>query len=102
MLQVTDVLAELYPHAAKRQPKQVLITRWGADPWSLGSYACMAAGCTPDDISALAAPAGCLFFAGEATSPSNQGTMHGAYSSGQAAAQDVLDALHCNGKVTAR
>jgi hypothetical protein len=42
-------------------------------------------------MAALAAPVGdVLFFAGEAMSVSNQGTVHGAYATGRDAAQAVL------------
>jgi hypothetical protein len=72
---------------------QVIVTRWGADPFSLGSYAMMPPGSSPDDMAALAAPVNdVLFFAGEAMSASNQGTVHGAYATGQDAAQAVLKA----------
>lgn len=95
-IQITSVLADMYPeHAAvAKSPKQVWITRWGSDPYALGSYACMAKGSTPADIAALAAPVGnTLYFAGEAMSDRNQGTVHGAYGTGLDAAVAVLEQL---------
>jgi monoamine oxidase len=73
---------------------QVIVTRWGSDPFALGSYAMMPPGSSPDDMAALAAPVGdVLFFAGEAMSLSNQGTVHGAYATGRDAAAAVI-AVH--------
>jgi hypothetical protein len=73
---------------------QVIVTRWGSDPFALGSYAMMPPGSGPDDMAALAAPVGdVLFFAGEAMSLSNQGTVHGAYATGRDAAAAVI-AVH--------
>ncbi len=48
---------------------QALVTRWGADPYSLGSYSSMAVSCRgAAEYQAMAAPVdGRLFFAGEAT-----------------------------------
>lgn len=71
----------------------MIVTRWGADPLSLGSYAMMPPGSSPDDMAALAAPVSAvLFFAGEAMSASNQGTVHGAYATGLDAVEAVLQA----------
>jgi len=93
--QVTTVLGLMYPEAASAAacPKQVFITRWGCDPWALGSYACMAVGSSLEDLKVLAEPVNdVLYFAGEAMSLSNQGTVHGAYQTGVAAAQAILTA----------
>jgi monoamine oxidase len=70
------------------------VTRWGQDPFSLGSYSFNAVGTSPATRQALAGAEwdGALWFAGEATSPGYFGTAHGAVMSGQAVAQDVLDA----------
>lgn len=63
-------------------PKAWLITRWGSDPFALGSYSHAAPGATADDFVALAEPVeDRLFFAGEATSE-YFATVHGAYLSG--------------------
>lgn len=64
-------------------PRKVLVTNWGLDPHSEGSYSYMAVGATPDDIEALAAPVGDrLLFAGEATVRSHWACLHSAYFSG--------------------
>ena len=68
------------------QPVDHQITRWAADPYSLGSYSFNALGSTPAMRVELAAPlADRIFFAGEATDKKYFGTTHGAYLSG----------LHC-------
>jgi monoamine oxidase len=66
--------------------------QWGADPFARGSYSYALpgkAGCRP----ILAAPvAEKLFFAGEACSPNDYSTAHGAYRTGIAAAEEILAA----------
>eukprot|EP00775_Hariotina_reticulata_P009964 gene9964-10119_t len=92
---VTDILGLMYPEAAAaaKCPKQVVVTRWGQDPWALGSYACMAVGSSLKDLEVLAEPVNdVLHFAGEAMSVTNQGTVHGAYQTGVAAAHAILAA----------
>ncbi len=41
----------------------------------------------------MQAPAGVVYFSGEATDPANNGFVEGAYASGQRAATDVIAAL---------
>jgi lysine-specific histone demethylase 1 len=70
------------------------VTRWGQDPYSLGSYSHKAVGSSPEDIKALAEPVGDrVYFAGEATSVEHPATVHGAYMSGQAAAEAIDEAF---------
>lgn len=65
------------------EPVSFLITRWGADPFALGSYSHTRPGGGDADFDALAAPiADRVFFAGEATDKDNAATTHGAYLSG--------------------
>jgi monoamine oxidase len=60
-------------------PLVARVTRWRSDPYSRGSYSFPALGQTLDDFDALAAPvADRVLFAGEATSRSTFGTVHGA------------------------
>lgn len=64
-------------------PNGYLITRWGSDEFSGGSYSYTAAGATGDDFDILAEPLeNKLFFAGEATSRNYHGSVHGAFLSG--------------------
>jgi monoamine oxidase len=72
-------------------PVSHMITRWQADPWSLGSYSHLPPGSTPDDRRVLAEPVeGRVFFAGEACSIEHAATVHGAYLSGVKAAEEIL------------
>ncbi|MCU0513197.1 MAG: FAD-dependent oxidoreductase [Anaerolineae bacterium] len=72
-------------------PAGTLITRWGSDPDSRGSYSSFVVGSSPADCAALAAPvADVLFFAGEATHAQHPATVHGALLSGYRAAAEVL------------
>jgi monoamine oxidase len=65
-------------------------TGWGADPYSLGSYSAARPG-HAQARAALAQPvAPQLCFAGEACSVAHYGTLHGAWLSGQAAAEALL------------
>jgi monoamine oxidase len=83
-------------------PTGSLITRWATDPFSLGSYSHIPAGCSSADYDELAKPVdgagnsttanaanGRLFFAGEATNSKHPATVHGAYLSGRRAAGEV-------------
>ncbi|KAL1408873.1 hypothetical protein Q8F55_005687 [Vanrija albida] len=86
------------------KPKAVLVTRWGSDPYSRGSYSYVRVGdksldpdstSTPQDYHELARPLwdDRLLFAGEATDADHYATAHGPYITGQRQAQRVLDAL---------
>ena len=64
-------------------PVATAVTRWGEDPYALGSYLYLPVGASPADIAALAAPEGDrLGFAGEATHSEHFATVHGAMLSG--------------------
>lgn len=85
-------LRTAYPGAP--EPLEVLVTRWGADPYAGGSYSFAAVGSDPAMRDTLAEPVGeRLVLAGEATSREHPSTVHGALLSGQRAAAAVLDAL---------
>jgi monoamine oxidase len=71
-------------------PTGLLRSAWSVDPFSLGSYSFIGVGASLADRDALAAPEGRRFFAGEACSHDHAGTVHGAYASGEAAANAVL------------
>jgi monoamine oxidase len=72
------------------QPIAVQRTNWSADPFSYGAFSYLAVGSGPQDRIAMREPVnGRLFFAGEATSDANPGTVYGARASGLRAAVDV-------------
>lgn len=75
-------------------PLAVRTVRWGADPFSHGSYSHLRTGGVPGDYDALAAAIdGRLFFAGEATHRRFPATVHGALLSGQRAARELVASL---------
>ncbi len=75
-------------------PTAVWVTRWGRDPFAGGSYSFLRVGATLSDRGQLTKPvADRLFFAGEATSRNHAATVHGAYRSGQRAADQIM-AIH--------
>lgn len=65
-----------------------LISHWGMDKNSLGSYSYDTVGKSHDLYERLRIPVDNLFFAGEATSMDYPGSVHGAYSTGLMAAED--------------
>ena len=75
------------------EPLDAQITRWGSDPFALGAYSFNALGAQPAMRDDLAAPVGGrVFFAGEATMRHDFSSAHGAFMSGQRAANQVLQA----------
>jgi monoamine oxidase len=72
--------------------KGYLRTNWSRDPFSLGSYSYIAKASRQSDTATLAAPIdNRIFFAGEATHPRANSTVHAAYETGLDAAQSVAD-----------
>ncbi|XP_072983947.1 polyamine oxidase 5-like isoform X2 [Typha latifolia] len=79
-------LRKMLPNAT--EPLQYLVSRWGTDPDSLGSYSCDLVGKPADVYERFCAPVDNLYFAGEAACIDHSGSVHGAYSSGITAAED--------------
>ncbi len=74
------------------EPIDYQITRWGMDPFALGSYSYNSLGSVPKMRQHLAEPLGTsVFFAGEASSREHFGSAHGAYLSGLRVAREVLE-----------
>jgi len=81
---VEDARAVLAAVLGQEIPRPIAsaVTRWRSDPFSLGSYSFPSLGQSMADFDALAAPvASRLLFAGEATSRTYFGTVHGAVDS---------------------
>lgn len=75
-------------------PTDVYITRWGQEPFILGSYSRLLGGATGLEPRQLRQPiAGRVYFAGEALHPTDPGTVHGAFWSGEKAAYTLVDHL---------
>ncbi|MFO0612314.1 MAG: FAD-dependent oxidoreductase [Polyangiaceae bacterium] len=87
----TKHLREMFG-AETPEPSSCFVTRWGEDPWALGSYAHLQVGGKPSHRAALAGPiAGRVFFAGEATEKDYPATIHGALLSGRREAKRILE-----------
>lgn len=72
-------------------PKKLIITRWGSDPYSYGSFSFPSLKHTEDIVKVLHQPIReKIFFAGEHCSLKYAGTVHGAYLNGDATAQKIL------------
>lgn len=67
---------------------QYLVSHWGVDENSLGSYSYDAVGKPREYFERLRIPVDNLFFAGEATCNKYTGTVHGAFSTGLMAAEE--------------
>lgn len=107
------VLKGIFGNAGVPQPKETVVTRWRADPWSRGSYSFVAVGSSGSDYDLLASPVvppsptgqqqgastnsvqqqARLFFAGEHTIRNYPATVHGAFLSGLREASRIADQL---------
>lgn len=88
-----EELATHFGPEIRRHLRPVSATAWGLDPHARGSYSAARPGFA-DRRAVLARPVdGRLFFAGEATHPTDFSTAHGAHRSGLRAAGEVLAAL---------
>ena len=86
--EATLALADMY--GAVPQPTDALVTRWGSDPWTHGSYSYVPVGSSFERYATLGEPIGDrVFFAGEATDPDHPATVHGAFLSGVRAAGEI-------------
>ncbi|GAA0154560.1 hypothetical protein Leryth_001711 [Lithospermum erythrorhizon] len=79
-------LQKILPNAS--QPIQYLVSHWGTDVNSLGSYSYDKVGKPHELYERIRIPVDNIFFAGEATSMDYPGSVHGAYSTGLMAAED--------------
>lgn len=79
-------LKKILPNAA--EPINYLVSHWGSDENTLGSYTFDGVGKPRDLYEKLRIPVDNLFFAGEATSVQYTGTVHGAFSTGEMAAEE--------------
>ncbi len=85
------------------EPRAHLLTRWGHDPFTRGSYSSLSPGLKPKVYKHLAAPVkGRLFFAGEHTHPKHPATTHGAFLSGVRAARELLAGAEASTKAPKR
>jgi lysine-specific histone demethylase 1 len=95
------VLKTMFGSSVVTQPKETVVTRWRADPWSRGSYSFIATGSNGTDLELLARPVSAtpttnatpmrLFFAGEHTIREYPATVHGALLSGLREAANIAN-----------
>lgn len=83
-------LQRCYPQQSIPVPIDVLLTRWGQDPFACGSYSFPAVGSNAGMRADLAQRWNAMVFAGEAVSTWNPATMQGAYVSGIQAASALM------------
>ena len=85
-----DGIKSVFGSDALKYIRRTKQTAWRSNPLSLGSYSYALPGCA-DARAALAAPIDeKLYFAGEATMADSYSTVHGAYLSGKAAADQII------------
>ena len=86
-----DELVALLGNDWRRRLHPLAVTRWRREAWIGGSYSHALVG-QASARAVLAEPVdGRLFFAGEACSPSDFSTAHGAYQTGMSAAHAILE-----------
>lgn len=85
-------LKTAYGRGIVRHLRRAAATGWCADPHVLGGYSCARPG-RAEARRVLAWPVGPLHFAGEAASIEAYGTVHGAWTSGEAAAARIMSDL---------
>jgi monoamine oxidase len=87
----TEQLVAIFGSEIRAAVRRSAATRWGKEPFSLGSYS----HCVPGRFGARAAltePVGDrVYFAGEHTEQSAYGTIHGAWMSGERIARTLLE-----------
>lgn len=89
--EMTTLLSRIHPEEQLPRPVQTIVSRWGKDPFALGSYSFVGPEATGEDYDLLGMPIqNKVFFAGEATCRTHPATVHGAYISGLRAANEVL------------
>ncbi|KAI9038274.1 putative flavin containing polyamine oxidase [Aspergillus affinis] len=87
--EIMDVLRKMFPEKNVPEPTAFMYPRWSTEPWAFGSYSNWPAGTTLEMHQNLRANADRLWFAGEATSPTYFGFLHGAWFEGQHAGREI-------------
>ena len=90
LLRHLEVLRRISPQLS--DPIEVDFSGWGLDRFARGAYSFPGLGSVATDRDELARPEGSLYFAGEHTTRT-YATVHGAWSSGISAANDILSEM---------
>jgi len=88
-----DWLAGLYGGDVKKAVKRTHATQWNNDPWTLGAFSAASPGGQWARTALVEPLRDRIFFAGEATHETLWGTVGGAWSSGERAADQALKKL---------
>jgi len=92
--EMTTLLSRIHHDEQLPRPVQAIISRWGKDPFALGSYSFVGPKGSGEDYDLLGESVhNKIFFAGEATCRTHPATVHGAYMSGLRAANEVLESF---------
>ncbi|KAJ5581988.1 Flavin amine oxidase [Penicillium sp. DV-2018c] len=83
------VLRKMFPEKTIPEPTAFMYPRWTSEPWAHGSYSNWPPSTTLEMHENLRANTGRLWFAGEATSPTFFGFLHGAYFEGLNAGRQI-------------
>lgn len=83
------VLRKMFNNITVPEPTAFMYPRWSNAPWSYGSYSNWPPATTLEMHQNLRANVGRLYFAGEATSASYFGFLHGAYFEGRDVAERI-------------
>jgi lysine-specific histone demethylase 1 len=92
--EMTTLLSRIHHEEQLPPPVQAIVSRWGKDPFALGSYSFVGPEATGEDYDILGERVrDKIYFAGEATCRTHPATVHGAYMSGLRAANEVLESF---------
>ncbi|KAJ5344227.1 uncharacterized protein N7506_002592 [Penicillium brevicompactum] len=84
-----EVLRKMFPEKEIPEPTAFMYPRWTQEPWAYGSYSNWPPATSLEMHQNLRANAGRVWFAGEATSPTFFGFLHGAYFEGLDAGRQI-------------
>lgn len=87
--EIMEVLRKMWPDKDIPEPTDFMYPRWSTEPWSYGSYSNWPPGTTLEMHENLRANTERLWFAGEATSPTYFGFLHGAWFEGRDAGRQI-------------
>ncbi|KAE8388448.1 amine oxidase [Aspergillus alliaceus] len=91
--EVLAVLREMFPDKHVPEPTAFVYPRWNNEPWAYGSYSNWPVGTTLEMHQNLRANVDRLWFAGEATSASYFGFLHGAWYEGRDTGEHIAAIL---------
>ncbi|CAI7598477.1 unnamed protein product [Penicillium glandicola] len=88
-----EVLQKMFPEKHIPELTALMYPRWTLEPWAYGSYSNWPPAMSLEMHENLRANTGRLWFAGEATSPTFFGFLHGAYYEGQDAGREIASVM---------